>query len=1347
VSNLGTPSSKVDPEVARFWRAVKMLIEGNDPLVRNSAVTAALRDLEAGLTPTPGIIPAPTGLVATGLFAKILLEWNAPANGGAYITEVFRSQTDDLGSAVMVLRAPPSLNMVVDDTLPEVVLAQTYYYWIRFASETGVSLFNQAAGTAATTADDPAYVLEILAGEITASELHEALTSRIDLIDADVSVENSVDWRVYQEALARAAALTQEISDRNDAILVETSNRILAIAQEVTDRDAAIATEVSILEGADEVEATKRETLSAVVTGVTDPTGLELGDLTAGLIYAESAVRASDVSAEASARLTLAAQLRGNYTGTDLNSLVSGLVYQEKIARVNQGDALAYSISMLSAGAGEQFDTAVIWFFDEDAEGWTGSSAPVVANGMIRPADTTDPELISPTGLAILSTTYRQTKARIKQTGAPTWAGRLYWKATTDETWDAARSLAITEPTFDLNGFSMITFDLEWTGTIDQIRVDLSSAVDASNYYEIDWIAIGRPSPGASFAALNELATASAQADAAQVSRLEILEATVNDGTTGVMATANALDTVELVVNSGTVGNNALASTLSGVSATLSQNITTSTENSITTINKPIGGSYSFSPTIIGCLKITLPQSWTGTMLRMEIDIATAPPGGGISFKVFCGGYNSASAWTRGFAQILGNKSGYNRVRFGHDGTKCCILIGDDDSTWIHPRVVVSNFKAAFSNYTYSLWGSGWAVSVVSDLTGYAISADFPDALLDAGTILNQGDLATLDRADLAFEDGADVTATAAAFTALEARVDQTEDDITANVDSISTLTATINDGTTGLSAAHTAITSLDGRVDVVEGVAAGNATDIDSLELAIENPTSGLAAAHTAITSLSGEVDTVSGVATGAATDIDALELVVNHATTGLAAAHTRITTLDGELDTVSGVATANAASIDQLQIDVDGSAAIIATEQLVRGTTAGPDWSSLTVYAVGKVVHRDGVLYQAIVANTDQMPPNATYWKVVTASLYAQHTVKTDVNGKVAGFGLANDGATSSFEIVADRFAICNTSGTGTKVPFVVDATYGVIMDTALVRKLTSTNIQADGIGADSISVATLSALSANMGTITAGTVTLSTGGFVKTLGTDGRYSILSGGDLSFYVGGSLYKNVRRVVVGEAVDADTITFNPAFYTTPKILVVPKTTLCYDPAYAASPQKLEFRAELVTVSGFKVVARHLRQGTASAQTVNYAFPVAANSVYTVHTTASNLTRVNLTMSGGTTAYYWVTEPGYWLYGTTPCTFKIEWSIYGSGVWTTAYSALALATFHSADGIIYTDSPSTFEVLYSVNPNRFSIRVTKIPYSFWGYTSEYPVWRSVSSTTEVASSVQGTVTYLAVEGS
>ena len=102
--------------------------------------------------------------------------------------------------------------------------------------------------------------------------------------------------------------------------------------------------------------------------------------------------------------------------------------------------------------------------------------------------------------------------------------------------------------------------------------------------------------------------------------------------------------------------------------------------------------------------------------------------------------------------------------------------------------------------------------------------------------------------------------------------------------------------------------------------------------------------------------------------------------------------------------------------------------------------------------------------------------------AGVSDQYTLKLDVNGKIAGFGLWNDGNTSDFQIVSDRFAIVNQNNNGDIItPFVV-SNGNVVMDNAYIVNLTASNIAAGSITADQIQAGTITADEIEAGTITA-------------------------------------------------------------------------------------------------------------------------------------------------------------------------------------------------------------------------------------------------------------------------
>lgn len=135
--------------------------------------------------------PAPTNLIARPGITDVLLFWdNATYKNHSY-TEVWRSDTDVLGDAV---RIGTTSGFSFSDAVKE---GRTYYYWVRFVSATNViGPYNQTSGTIAITELSPERLLTLLTGEITASQLHSDLGSRINLIDGPVGLVGSVNARI-----------------------------------------------------------------------------------------------------------------------------------------------------------------------------------------------------------------------------------------------------------------------------------------------------------------------------------------------------------------------------------------------------------------------------------------------------------------------------------------------------------------------------------------------------------------------------------------------------------------------------------------------------------------------------------------------------------------------------------------------------------------------------------------------------------------------------------------------------------------------------------------------------------------------------------------------------------------------------------------------------------------------------------------------------------------------------------------------------------------------------------------------------------------------------------------------
>ena len=132
-----------------------------------------------------------------------------------------------------------------------------------------------------------------------------------------------------------------------------------------------------------------------------------------------------------------------------------------------------------------------------------------------------------------------------------------------------------------------------------------------------------------------------------------------------------------------------------------------------THILAPHGAHYATNTsTVTGAIKVTLPQSWTNTMLRFTVKVYEYASGE--SFDIVCAGYNytPSTTWINTSAYILGDPhtSRNFTVRFGHDGSKCCVYIGETSSTWSYPQVMVSEFYAGYSNYAIDDWNDNWNI-------------------------------------------------------------------------------------------------------------------------------------------------------------------------------------------------------------------------------------------------------------------------------------------------------------------------------------------------------------------------------------------------------------------------------------------------------------------------------------------------------------------------------------------------------------------------------------------------------------------------------------------------------------
>lgn len=140
----------------------------------------ATSDLDVGGTPGPGtgpIVPVPVtdnepdytpppvpmGVTALGGYTSVFVKWAPVVDRRIGYFEVWRAAVDDVGQAVKIGQTTSFLY------IDEVQTSDSFFYWVRSVNawdDSVTSAFNAVAGTAAQTAPDVGYAIEVLTGTL-----------------------------------------------------------------------------------------------------------------------------------------------------------------------------------------------------------------------------------------------------------------------------------------------------------------------------------------------------------------------------------------------------------------------------------------------------------------------------------------------------------------------------------------------------------------------------------------------------------------------------------------------------------------------------------------------------------------------------------------------------------------------------------------------------------------------------------------------------------------------------------------------------------------------------------------------------------------------------------------------------------------------------------------------------------------------------------------------------------------------------------------------------------------------------------------------------------------------------
>lgn len=123
-----------------------------------------------------------------------------------------------------------------------------------------------------------------------------------------------------------------------------------------------------------------------------------------------------------------------------------------------------------------------------------------------------------------------------------------------------------------------------------------------------------------------------------------------------------------------------------------------------------------------GTIKITLPFSFTHSMITLKVKGYNYSSTGYWEMNLAGYMYPTSSAWVQTSADTSGTSTPFTSVRFGHDGTRCCILLGTTSTVLNYPKVIIDELMVSFAGST-SDWSTGWSISQITDETGITVSS------------------------------------------------------------------------------------------------------------------------------------------------------------------------------------------------------------------------------------------------------------------------------------------------------------------------------------------------------------------------------------------------------------------------------------------------------------------------------------------------------------------------------------------------------------------------------------------------------------------------------------------------
>lgn len=411
------------------------------------------------MNPAPNVL---VGVAVTKAVLSVHLRYQQPTDRDWQGVIVWRSGASGF--------APDEFNIIYEGSDTEIVLTQgagvTRYYRLAAYDAFGRDLLNLTDEIAVTNN----YIEEL--------DLAEELRAKLNISDSV------------------AAGLQVEITSRveGDLALANQDSILYALSG---NNAAAIALEQTVRTDADSATATQL-----------------------GIVQSDIGANAAAVIEEASTRATNDGALSGRITAVVATAAGNtAAISAETTARANQNLALADDIQIVSARLADSYTALLTFDFDDGAEGWAffGGTLTQVTEAVQLASAGADP-IFQRGGLSFSGQKHTRVRMRLRRISGAGWEGHLFWGTTTRNFFDSGPGhyRTIPVPIAATNQWQTLEWDMsadaEWrAGTITALRIDLGNS--SSDIFQIDWISIGRVSPGTLQAQITEEALARVSAD------------------------------------------------------------------------------------------------------------------------------------------------------------------------------------------------------------------------------------------------------------------------------------------------------------------------------------------------------------------------------------------------------------------------------------------------------------------------------------------------------------------------------------------------------------------------------------------------------------------------------------------------------------------------------------------------------------------------------------------------------------------------------------------------------------------------------------------------------------------